>query len=141
MSIDTPAFPKAAAEESSVTEVLDRVLEGHRPRYLFYCLLLYPNPVRLPMIADQVTVWERARSDTSLSFDRHRLRVYNALYHDYLPALREVELVTYQQTGDSAALGSAATGHTERLRERLARELPGLLEAEADAIEASRRDY
>lgn len=86
------------------TALIETALAHRYRRRLFYCLFTYANPMRLPDVADRLTVWEHHEIDPD-----ERLRIYNALYHDHLPPLREADLVTYHQRDDEAELGPTAT--------------------------------
>ncbi|OYR41581.1 hypothetical protein DJ73_16345 [Halorubrum sp. Ea1] len=79
----------------------------------------------LPDVAHQLTVWDRDDVDT-----RERLRIYNALYHDHVPPLREADLVAYHQPDDEVELGPAAEAVEPVISDRLASEIDDLLTAE-----------
>lgn len=124
-----------AAEDSPNPRGTDRIdgeslMSHRRRRYLFYCLQLYANPVRLPDIADQLAVWEGA--DRTESHERRRYLVYETLYHDHLPRLREANAVVYHQVDDTVELGPAFEQIEGDLEAAMKRELPALLSAEDD---------
>ncbi len=116
---DTPG------DESTRTELREVAL-SHRYRWrLLYCLFTYANPIWLPDVAHQLTVWDSDDVDT-----RERLQIYNALYHDHLPALRDADLVTYRQRDDEVELGPAAEAVEPVISDRLESEIDDLLMAE-----------
>jgi len=104
------------------------LLSDRRRRYLLYCLHMYANPLRLPDIAHQVTVWERPDSPGVCL--KARLETYMSLYHDHLPTLRDRDVVQYEQTEDIVELGPAADRLTPSLERRLRRDIDDLLGAE-----------
>lgn len=108
-------------------------LAHDRRRYLLYCLHLYSTPMKLADVAQQVLVWER--EDEPADYLRGRLRVYNDLYHDHLPALCEAGIVEYDQEDDMVDLGPAAPGVEAELERHLSAELGDLLHAEGNAFE------
>src|SRR6056297_131920 len=89
------------------------LLSDRRRRYLLYCLHMYANPLRLPDIAHQVTVWERPDSPGVCL--KARLETYMSLYHDHLPTLRDRDVVQYEQTEDIVELGPEADRLTPSL--------------------------
>ena len=115
------------------TEQLDAsdaesLLSNRRRRYLLYCLHMYANPLKLPDIAHQVTVWER--SDSPELCLKTRLKTYMSLYHEHLPKLEGADLVRYEQDGDMVALGPAADRIVPSLERQLRRDIDDLLGAE-----------
>jgi hypothetical protein len=104
------------------------LLSNRRRRYLLYCLHLYANPLALPDIAHQVTVWERPDSqDICL---KARLKTYMSLYHDHLPKLAGADVVRYEQDEDLVELGPDADRIRLSLETRLRRDIDDLLSAE-----------
>jgi hypothetical protein len=115
--------------ESEVTALDTEMLLGdRRRRYLLYCLHLYSNPLRLPDVAHQVTVWERPDSP-GVCLER-RLETYMSLYHDHLPVLTSVDLVRYEQGEDMVELGPAADRLTPLLESHLRSDREELRHAE-----------
>ena len=111
--------------DASDTESL---LSERRRRYLLYCLHMYANPLRLPDIAHQVTVWERPdRPGVCL---KARLETYMSLYYDHLPKLASADLVRYEQAEDMVELGPDADRLRPSLQARLERDIDDLLGAE-----------
>ena len=109
-------------DDESTRTGLREVALSHRYRWrLLYCLFTYANPMRLPDVAHQLVLWDRDDVDT-----RERLRIYNALYHDHLPALREADLVTYHQRDDEIELGPAAEAVEPVISDRLESEIEDL---------------
>lgn len=86
------------------------VLSHRRRRYLLYCLQEYTPPLSLANIADQITTWEETDGDDgdADAYLGRRLRVYNALYHDHVPALEDAGIVDYHQREDAVDVGPAA---------------------------------
>ena len=82
------------------------LLEETTRRYFLYCLFIHPTPMSLPDVADQLTVWSGDESGDS--YLRQRLYLYNELYHDHLPSLREADIVEYDQRADMVWLGLEA---------------------------------
>lgn len=119
------------ADDASI-EHLDSILANSRRRHLLYCLYLYANPMRLPDIADQITVWEQR--DCSDTYEQERLWVYNSLYHDHLPVLRAADLVTYHQLDDKVELCSEVTAVESSVKSYFESELEELLAAEEQSI-------
>lgn len=122
----------AAKREGDAIDTGERVLANPRRRYTLYCLFLYANPMRLPDVADQVTVWEYG--DLPETYEQERLRVYNSLYHDHLPVLRASGTVTYHQSEDMVELGPAASRFEPEVQSYLVTEIDELLEAEGQSI-------
>jgi len=106
----------------------ESLLDDRRRRYLLYCLHLYANPLRLPDIAHQVTVWERPDSPGVCL--KTRLKTYMSLYHDHIPKLTGADVVRYEQDEDVVELGPAADRITPSLETRLRRDIDDLLGAE-----------
>ncbi|MDS0282863.1 DUF7344 domain-containing protein [Haloarcula onubensis] len=115
----------AGRSDAPDAEVL---LSDRRRRYLLYCLHMYANPLRLPDIAHQVTVWERPDSPSVCL--RERLETYMSLYHDHLPTLTDADVVEYEQDEDMVELGPAADRLRPSLETRLRRDIDELLGAE-----------
>lgn len=111
---DTPAT-------ATRTALIETALAHRYRRRLLYCLFTYANPMRLPDVAHQLTIWEHDAVDTG-----ERLQIYNALYHDHLPALREAELVRYDQHDDEVELGPAAELVERPIADRLRLEIGDL---------------
>lgn len=116
--------------EATRTELIEIALTHRYRRRLLYCLFTYANPVRLPDVAHQLTVWEHHEVDTS-----ERLRIYNALYHDHLPALRGADLVTYHQRDDEVELGPAAELVKRAIGDQLLSEIDDLAAADRTATD------
>lgn len=108
-------------------------LAHDRRRYLLYCLHLYSGSMRLADVAEQVLVWEHETGPED--YLRERLYVYNDLYHEHLPVLREADLVAYDQREDAVGLGPAAAEVEPALERRLSAELGDLLHAEHSTFE------
>lgn len=108
-------------------------LSDDRRRYLLYCLYLYTPPMKLADIAEQVLVWETEEEPED--YLRERLYLYNDLYHEHLPVLREADLVEYDQREDAVDLGPAAAEFEPALERQLSAELGDLLHAEHSAFE------
>lgn len=107
---------------------VESLLDDRRRRYLLYCLHLYANPLCLPDIAHQVTVWEQ--SDSPGVCLKERLRTYMSLYHDHLPQLADADLIRYEQGEDMVELGPAADRIRPPLESRLRTDIDDLLSAE-----------
>jgi len=107
---------------------IDSLLDDKRRRYLLYCLHMYTNPLRLPDIAHQVTVWEQPESD-SVGLQQ-RLKTYMSLYHDQIPKLSSSNVVCYEQGEDMVELGPAAERIEPTLESRLRADIDKLLHAE-----------
>lgn len=121
---------------STESSTLAEVALAHRyRRWCLACLFIYSNPMRLPDIAHQLTVWEH--HDIEIDTRQYRLTVYNVLCNDHLPALREANLVTYDQEDGEVKLGPKAVQIETVINDRLAAEIRTLLEAEAAAIDGS----
>lgn len=106
------------------------ILSERRRRHLLYCLYMYSNPVLLPDIAHQITVWE-APEECSIGLQQ-RLQTYMSLYHDHVPALVDAGMVEYDQQEDMVELGPAVDRIEPRLESRLRSEIDELLRAESD---------
>jgi len=115
----------AGQSDAPDTETL---LSERRRRYLLYCLHLYANPLRLPDIAHQVTVWERPDSPEVCM--NERLKAYMSLYHDHLPKLTSADVVRYEQDEDMVELGPDAGRIRPSLETRLRHDIDELLSAE-----------
>lgn len=114
----------------------EEVALAHRyRRWCLACLFIYSNPMGLRDVAHQLTVWEHR--DLEIDTTQYRRTVYNTLYHDHLPALREANLVTYDQHDDEVKLGPTAVQIETAINDRLAAEIHTLLDAEAAAIDSS----
>lgn len=109
------------------------LLGPDRRRYLLYCLHLYSTPMKLADVAEQVLVWEREGEPGD--YLRERLRLYNELYHEHLPVLRDAGLVAYDRPEDMVELGPRAAAFEPRLERHLSAELGDLLHAEHSAFE------
>lgn len=111
---------------------LTEIAVAHRyRRRLLYCLFTYANPMRLPDVAHQLTIWEHHEVDTG-----ERLEIYNALYHDHLPPLREADLVTYHQRDDEVELGPRAGRIRRAIGDRLRVEIDDLTRIGRNAIDS-----
>lgn len=132
MTTRNPGPTAGSRGEDIATEGIEHVLANSRRRYALYCLFLYANPMRLPDVADQVTVWEHA--DLPETYERERLRIYNSLYHDHLPVLRASGIVTYHQSDDMVELGPAASRIESEVQSYLVAEIDELLEAEGQSM-------
>lgn len=108
-------------------------LTHERRRHLLYCLYLYSGPMELADIAEQVLIWgcENEPGD----YLRERLYVYNDLYHEHLPILREAGLVEYDQCEDVVGPGPATAEFEPALERHLSAELGDLLHAERGTFE------
>jgi len=115
----------------------EMVLAHRYRRWLLYCLCTYTTPMYLPDIAQQLAVWDRPDDETE--FIQIRLAVYNDLYYDHLPGLRDANLVTYHQQHDEIDVGSATADIKPVLRDQLAIEIDDLLAAEVDSINTDGR--
>lgn len=114
----------------------EEVAMAHRYRWrLLYCLFTYTTPMRLPDIAHQLTVWNG--DDHEDGFLKEQLIVYNTLYHDHLPVLREAALVDYHQQNDTVDLGSAAERVRPAIEQRMSAEFPELLQAEQTTFDTA----
>lgn len=111
----------------SETDIEDLLAHPHR-RYLLYYLSLYANPVRLPDVAHQITIWET--SEPAKDHLQDRLRIYTSLYHDHLPKLTEIDIVEYSQEEDMIELGPTVEEFMPAIERRFHREVEDLLEAE-----------
>lgn len=109
------------------------LLDHDRRRYLLYALHLYSTPMGLADVAEQVLVWEHEGEPED--YLRERLGVYNDLYHEHLPVLREAGLVTYDQGEDVVDLGPDAAAVEPALERHLSAELGDLLAAEHSTFE------
>lgn len=97
-------------------------------RYLLYYLYLYANPVQLPDVAHQITVWET--NEPAKDHLQDRLRIYNALYHDHLPMLIEADVIEYNQEEDMIDRGTAAEALLPAVERSFRTEVDELLQAE-----------
>lgn len=118
----TNGDPSTETTRTALTEI---ALAHRYRRRLLYCLFTYANPMRLPDVAHQLTLWEHREVDTG-----ERLEIYNALYHDHLPALREVDLVRYYQHDDEVELGATAELVKRAIGDRLQLEIDDLATVE-----------
>jgi len=121
-------------EESSLNAVVvdgaTEILAERRRRYILYCLYMYSNPVLLPDIAHQITIWE-APDDHSVGLEQ-RLQTYMSLYHDHVPTLVDDGVVEYDQPEDMLELGPAADRIESQLESCLQDEIDELLRAEGE---------
>lgn len=113
--------------DSSVSDASE-VLADPYCRYLLYCLYRRSTPMRLPAIADKVTVWELHAPATDHL--EERLRIYMELYHDYLPLLCDLGVVEYSQADDEVSWGAAAEDVKPALKRYLQEESEELRRAE-----------
>lgn len=116
--------PATKSSEASTDDLLSHPYR----RYLLYYLYLYANPVQLPDIAHQITIWET--KEPAKDHLQDRLRIYTSLYHDHLPKLTEVDVVEYNQEEDMVELGPAAEEYMPAVERRFRGEVGDLLEAE-----------
>ncbi|MFB6223832.1 MAG: hypothetical protein ABEH86_09215 [Haloarcula sp.] len=119
------------SRDESVDDLSD-VLESQKKRHLLYCLAMYSNPMRLPDIADQLTVWDGIGREEE--YLEKRLHIYNSLFHDHLPVLRARGLVRYHQAEDIVELGEAVSRIESTLKSSLEDELDSLLQIEAESM-------
>lgn len=109
------------------------LLTNRRRRYLLYCLQRYAGPVPLPDIADQITVWETgSQAETR---PKRRLQIYNSLYHEHMPTLRDVNIVDYDQEGDLVVFDRGDSQIETEIQRAYQDEFGDLLEAECQAFE------
>lgn len=87
--------------------------------------------MKLADVADQLTIWHGAGH--SEDFLEERLLVYNALYHDHLPPLRDSGLVSYNQELDTVAPGPVLPLITGAVGRRLLQDYTELVQAEKRA--------
>lgn len=120
-----PTLPKRVKE----------LLAHRRRRYLLYCLYLYSNPLKLADIADQLTIW--GNDGPGDEYLRNRLRIYNSLYHDHLPAMQDADIVNYHQDDDMVDLGPAGKQLEPVIKEKWSAEATELLQAEAEPVDDS----
>lgn len=113
---------------ASTSPSTEKVISHRRRRYLLYCLYIFSNPVRLPDIADQITIWEN--DGTVVAHCEKRLHTYEALYHDHLPVLEDAAVVEYSQTEDMVALMPAGEQLAKPLSEQYSTEITDLLSTE-----------
>jgi len=110
------------------------LLSHRRRRYVLYCLYTYSNPMTLADVAELITRWESdGHADDHL---RDRLRVYNDLYHDHLPALCDADLVVYSQAEDMVDLGPAGRALEPTIESRYAAEIGDVSRAAIDTSSA-----
>lgn len=114
------------------------LLSHRRRRYVLYCLYIYTNPMTLPDVAELVTRWENdGRTDAHL---RDRLRIYNDLYHDHLPALCDAGLVGYSQAEDMVDLGPAGRALEPIVESRYSAEIGDVSRTASDTSGAERSE-
>lgn len=131
MTTNNEYVEKRLGENASIVDETG-VLARPRRRHLLYCLCFHSNPMPLPAVADQVTVWEDFES--SLTYEQKRLRIYNALYHDHLPVLQAADLVEYHQADDLVALGTQAARIEPIVHSAFEDEIDELLQAEGQSM-------
>ena len=105
------------------------LIEPRRRRRLLYCLCLYATPLKLGDIADQLARWESDRS-LDRSRDAHlqrRVRIYDSLVREHLPALCDAGVVEYHRRDDMIEWGSAGAEIEPALRRQYSREATSLL--------------
>lgn len=112
----------------------ENVVGHRRRRYLLYCLYIYSNPIKLTDIADQLIIWEQ--SEIGETQRQERLRIYESLYHDHLPALQDADVVRYHEEDNMVELGPVGEQLERILECRYKTEVTDLLEAEAERIDA-----
>jgi len=115
--------------DAAVVDGPDEILSERRRRYLLYCLYMYSNPVLLPDIAHQITIWE-APDDHAVGLQQ-RLQTYMSLYHDHVPAMIDAGVVEYDQQEDMVERGPAADRIEQQLASSLQNEIDELLRAES----------
>lgn len=111
-------------------------LEHRYSRHLLYCLYVYTTPMKLPDVADQITVWDE---DADGDYLEERLRIYDTLYHDHVPALCEADLVEYDQRTDTVDLGPAAEEAEPAVERVFLTEVDELLRAEGTTFDADEK--
>lgn len=117
-------------DETTRTALTETAVAHRYRRRLLYCLFAYANPMWLPDVAHQLAIWEHREVDTG-----ERLEIYNALYHDHLPPLREADLVTYHQRDDEVELGPKAALIRRAIGDRLRVEIDDLTRIDRNAVD------
>lgn len=126
-------LPMKESDGDEPVDTMSSVLANQQRRYLLYCLSVYANPMRLPDIADQLTIWTGS-NPADEEYSKERLHVYDSLYYNHLPVLREAGLVEYHEDEDMVELGSAMPAIKATLKPYFAREINDLLEAEGQSM-------
>jgi hypothetical protein len=117
---------------STTTATAGELLTDRRRRYVLYCLQRRQGPVSLADIVDQITVWE-----TGCQGERRpklRLQIYNSLYHEHMPVLREANIVDYDQDEDLVRFGHVDPQVRAEIQRAYQEEVVELLEAECRAF-------
>jgi len=118
---------------TTTTAMGGELLTNRRRRYVLYCLQRCQGSVPLADIADQITVWEsgcRGENRPKL-----RLQIYNSLYHEHMPVLREANIVDYDQDGDLVRFGHDGSQVRAEIQRAYQDEVVDLLAAECRAFE------
>lgn len=112
----------------------DDVLPVQQRRHLLYCLCTYANPIALPSIADQLTVWDGA-FETDTEYLQRRLQIYDSLYYDHVPLLSSGDLILYDQSDDMVRGGPAFEQCRSTIADCLRTEIEDLLQAERATLD------
>lgn len=123
---------RSAATGTGERAEANELLAHRYRRYLLYALYLYTPPIRLPDVADQITVWETG--DPSEERLDERLRIYSSLYHDHIPLLADADVVDYDQAADEVDLGPRGDRFEALAFRELSDEVADLLDAERGPI-------
>lgn len=128
-------WPRKSDEPRSDVSLIDDILAVQQRRHLLYCLYTYANPIPLPAIADQLSIWE-GEFNTDTEYLQRRLQIYDSLYHDHIPILSTESLISYDQQDDMVMQGEVIEQARPAIEERLSTELSDLLRAERTTFES-----
>lgn len=83
-----------------MTDELFHVLADRRRRYVLHCLEEFETPMALTDIANELVRWETNSSPTIVE----RERAHISLYHNHLPKLADLGLVSFDSDHKTAEI-------------------------------------